>query len=87
MSEICPSVDRGRMRFRKLRIAWSVWWGIVAVSLVALWIRSYWCHDLYHLNHLASCAIDFESVRGGVVAWSTKLPIACDQNSPEFVSG
>ena len=29
-------------RFRKLRIAWSVWWGGVAVLLVALWVRSYW---------------------------------------------
>jgi hypothetical protein len=30
------------MRFRKLRIAWSVAWGIAAVLLVALWVRSYW---------------------------------------------
>ena len=30
------------MRFRKLRIAWSVAWGVVAVLLIALWVRSYW---------------------------------------------
>ena len=30
------------MKYRKLRIAWSVGWGIVAVLLVALWVRSYW---------------------------------------------
>jgi hypothetical protein len=29
------------MRFRKLRIAWSVGWGIVAVLLCVLWVRSY----------------------------------------------
>src|SRR3954454_23262722 len=29
------------MRFRKLRIAWSVVWGIAAVLLVALWVDSY----------------------------------------------
>jgi hypothetical protein len=29
------------MRFRKLRIAWSVWWGMVALLLIALWVRSY----------------------------------------------
>jgi hypothetical protein len=29
------------MRFRKLRIAWSVAWGVMAVLLVALWVRSY----------------------------------------------
>jgi hypothetical protein len=30
------------MRFRKLRIAWSVGCGIVAVLLCLLWVRSYW---------------------------------------------
>jgi hypothetical protein len=34
--EAKPSV-----RFRKLRIAWSVTWGIAAVLLFVLWVRSY----------------------------------------------
>ncbi len=29
------------MDHRKLRIAWSVAWGIAAVLLIALWVRSY----------------------------------------------
>jgi hypothetical protein len=29
------------MTFRKLRIAWSVAWGIVAMLLCVLWVRSY----------------------------------------------
>ena len=29
------------MRFRKLRIAWSVAWGVVAVLQIVLWVRSY----------------------------------------------
>ena len=29
------------MRFRKLRIAWSVAWGVAAVLIVMLWTRSY----------------------------------------------
>jgi hypothetical protein len=33
------------MRYRKLRIAWSVGWGIVALLLTALWVRSYWWCD------------------------------------------
>jgi hypothetical protein len=33
------------MRYRKLRIAWSVVWGVVAVLLVVLWVRSYWRTD------------------------------------------
>ncbi len=50
-----PSVDSGQptlmrvrmagMRFRKLRIAWSVGWGLAAVLLIVLWVRSYWLQD------------------------------------------
>src|SRR3954471_23472340 len=29
------------MRFRKLRIAWSVVWGLACVLLVVLWVRSH----------------------------------------------
>jgi hypothetical protein len=30
------------MTYRYLRIAWSVAWGILAVLLCVLWVRSYW---------------------------------------------
>jgi hypothetical protein len=33
------------MRYRKLRIAWSVVWGVVAVLLIVLWVRSYFVRD------------------------------------------
>jgi len=33
------------MRFRKLRIAWSVVWGVAWVLLIVLWVRSYWWRD------------------------------------------
>ncbi len=51
------------MRFRKLRIAWSVFWGLAAVLLVVLWVRSYWWVDQlgYHCPR-----IEFElAVRQG----------------------
>ena len=35
----------GRKRFRKLRIAWTVGWGIVCLLLIALWVRSGWRQD------------------------------------------
>jgi hypothetical protein len=35
------------MRFRKLRIAWSVAWGIVAVLLCVLWMRSYQTGEVF----------------------------------------
>jgi hypothetical protein len=33
------------MTFRKLQIAWSVFWGVAGVLLVVLWVRSYWWDD------------------------------------------
>jgi hypothetical protein len=33
------------MKFRKLRIAWSVLCGIFCVLLIVLWLRSYWVID------------------------------------------
>src|SRR5690242_4400156 len=29
------------MKYRKLRIAWSVIWGVASVLLIVLWLRSY----------------------------------------------
>jgi hypothetical protein len=31
------------MKFRNLRIAWTIFWSIACVLLIALWMRSYWC--------------------------------------------
>jgi hypothetical protein len=47
------------MKHRKLRFAWSVAWGIVAVLLVALWVRSYHHHDVAYFR------IPFTNVFGG----------------------
>jgi hypothetical protein len=33
------------MKYRKLRIVWSVVWGIICLLVVALWVRSYWKND------------------------------------------
>jgi hypothetical protein len=34
------------MNYCKLRIAWSVIWGLACVLLVVLWLRSYWWRDM-----------------------------------------
>jgi hypothetical protein len=46
--ETLKASDRAQvaMTYRKLRIAWSVGWGVVAVLLIVLWIRSYWWTDI-----------------------------------------
>jgi hypothetical protein len=33
------------MKYRKLRIAWSVGCGIICLLLITLWVRSYWYYD------------------------------------------
>src|SRR5262245_37831314 len=43
-------MDRPRLT-RGLRIAWSVWWGILCVLLVVLWMRSYYVpYNLFRSN-------------------------------------
>src|SRR3954447_11081309 len=34
------------MKYRKLRTAWSVIWGLACVLLVVFWVRSYWWRDM-----------------------------------------
>jgi len=46
------------MKYRKLRIAWSVVWGIACVLLIALWVRSYW---------------RFDSLTGAAIYWNDFL--------------
>ena len=59
------------MRFRKLRIAWSVVWGVVAVLLLVLWIRSYWWVEILRLpatrHHVIECNLIPGQVLVGVI--------------------
>src|SRR5215216_5139222 len=48
MDSTSPCLDVGR--FRKLRIVWSVGWGLAAVLLIVLWVRSYWRGDILQLR-------------------------------------
>jgi hypothetical protein len=59
------------MRFRKLRIAWSLGWGLACVLLIVLCVRSYWWQDDIRLRFL-SVVVDVVSVRARLVtsfAW------------------
>jgi hypothetical protein len=49
------------MRFRKLRIAWSVACSVVAVLLVVLWVRSYSFNDLLHRVDASGWMLGIES--------------------------
>src|SRR6476660_981818 len=54
------------MRFRKLRIAWSVGCGVVCVLLIVLWARSYWWQDQAWTRSPAY-AVEVISSNGGTV--------------------
>jgi len=45
------------MKYRKLRIAWSVAWGIACLLLIVFWVRSYWRLDRLHYQYSSSHCI------------------------------
>jgi hypothetical protein len=54
------------LRFRKLRIAWSLAWSVVAVLLCVLWVRSYWWYDVMYGRFSNDVNIGIGSCRGKV---------------------
>jgi hypothetical protein len=53
------------LRFRKLRTAWSVFCGLAAVLIIALWARSYWRFD-FLASRNSICYLDCVSNRGSM---------------------
>jgi hypothetical protein len=53
-------------RFRKLRIAWSVGWGIFGLLLIVLWVRSYWRGDWLDHNDRNNTLISIGSSSGAL---------------------
>jgi hypothetical protein len=62
------------MRFRKLRIAWSVGWGLVAVLLIVLWVRSLRAEDRLTGNFAGSHVFRLYSSRGCLVYYVPSPP-------------
>src|SRR4051794_39162743 len=56
------------MRLRKLRIAWSVFWGLACVLLIVLWVRSYFRVDMVVWDRVGSISSEsgIRSWRGGL---------------------
>src|SRR5262245_52831345 len=55
------------MKHRKLRIVWSVVWGVVAVLICVLWVRSYWWEDSIFRTDEVGDVIDLQSGFGQVI--------------------
>jgi hypothetical protein len=58
-----------RFRFRKLQIAWSVAWGVVAVLFIALWVASYVRECVYNGPLGQKHCITWYSQRGQFLIW------------------
>src|SRR6476659_6488605 len=58
-----PSPDIGGMRYRKLRIAWSIACSILCLLLIVLWVRSYWLFDGFG-GHTRTRNLGLESEQG-----------------------
>lgn len=52
------------LRFRKLRIAFSAVSGILCLTLIALWVRSYWWNDILSISFDGQRAYIVRSVSG-----------------------
>jgi hypothetical protein len=63
------------MKHRKLRIAWSLGWGVVCLALIAMWVRSYYVPlRLLRANIARTEATGVQSNSGRIVAGTFKLP-------------
>jgi hypothetical protein len=57
-----------------LRIAWSVWWGILCVLLIALWVSSYLAEVRLSGRYTASRGFRVYSSRGCIVCYAPNMP-------------
>jgi hypothetical protein len=57
------------MKFRKLRIAWSVGCGVIAMLLMALWVRSYSVVDSWQ-DHRLGKTWHIQSYRGRIILFT-----------------
>ncbi len=72
------------MKYRKLRIAWSVAWGIACVLLIVLWVRSYTWNDLIMYRLTAQKSIQFQSIRGRLRFGVSARTPGSDKDEPKF---
>jgi hypothetical protein len=62
-----------KMKFRKLRIAWSVFWGVAIVLLIVLWVRSYWRQEVLIWRIAGNVSMSGSSFRGTLGIAGTDL--------------
>jgi hypothetical protein len=63
------------MRFRKLRIAWSVAWGVVTLLLCSPWVRSYVGGEYFYWIYAFRRSAVVGTAQGRVVVYSGEFTI------------
>ena len=74
MDDQRPDREGGGIRFRKLRIAFSITFGIACVLLIALWVRSYRLNDRLHFVLLGKDVV-IASRMGEVLLFPIDWPV------------
>lgn len=64
----------GGMRFRKLRIAWSIVFGSLCVLMTAWWIRGYWWVDHGYVTLAPSEHVQWHAGEGRMCLWFNHRP-------------
>lgn len=54
------------MRFRRRRLTWSVFLGVLCMIVISLWVRSYWYQDLVTYSFSTGHRVAIGSNRGNV---------------------
>jgi hypothetical protein len=54
------------MKYRKLRISWSLFWGVACLLVIVLWVRSYWARDAVFVTIPFTGYFQFDSSCGAV---------------------
>jgi hypothetical protein len=74
------------MKYRKLRIAWSVGFGILCLLLIALWVRSYSYSDELRVNIADKRSVWLHSVSGDASLFTTSLSDPLLVHGPAIIS-
>src|SRR5829696_7121142 len=68
-----------RMKFRMLRVAWSVVWAVACVLIIVFWIRSFRSCDLFRSNILGT--------RIEIIAVEGRLKLTKPGPQPNWITG
>jgi hypothetical protein len=63
------------MKYRRLRIAWSIGWGVVYLVVIVFWVRSYWWMDGGRLKLLPSWNLDGRGGDGRMIIRLEHRPV------------